>query len=325
MKKVKVTLWLLAMFLLFMQSQTASAVEVTIAGGISNDAVKAKMERTLSAILTEVNAAYEQNRSPRYASLSLPSDVETTISSLWENAPFFCIDDEVIENCLTLSGGNKYQIRNIPLLLKSGADTGISEDEDYQEAVATFDSSGNILSFNLSISMTLYMDVLNQHLDVTDARYRELILDWVEQFRTAYNERNIPFMDAVFSDDALIITGKVMVRRPGDVPLPSQVQYTKQTKQQYLTNLTRLFNNKKYIKVTFDQIKVMRHPNPQHSKVYGVTLHQGFTSDTYHDEGYVFLLWDFEDEDHPKIHVRTWQPDEYVKEEDVFDVSDFDF
>ena len=75
----------------------------------------------------------------------------------------------------------------------------------------------------------------------------------------------------------------------------------------------------------------MRHPvNPD---FYGVTLHQGYTSDRYHDDGYVFLLWDFTNEAAPQIHVRTWQPDAYnadgkgtkrIPKEDIFSLSDFD-
>ena len=78
-----------------------------------------------------------------------------------------------------------------------------------------------------------------------------------------------------------------------------------------MKDLEVVFNNNKYINVTFDQIKVLMHRND--SDVYGVTLHQGYTSDKYHDDGYLFLLWDFRDEAHPQIHVRAWQPDSFEK------------
>ena len=46
------------------------------------------------------------------------------------------------------------------------------------------------------------------------------------------------------------------------------------------------------------------------------------------DIGYLSLLWDFTDEDHPQIHVRTWQPDEIngdrILEDEIFSLSDFD-
>lgn len=309
------------LFLLF--NIPVKAVEVTISDGLHNTVLKQKIEQQLSQILTEINTAHEQNRTPNYALLNLPSDVETTISALWDNSPFFCIDDQVIEKCIMTAGG-RYQIRNIPLLLQSKEASGIAEGEDYQEAVATFDSKGNIYSFNLTISRQLYMDVLKQGLDVTDRRYRELILDWTEQFRTAYNEHNIKFLDAVFSNDALIITGKVMERRTVEGLLIQETTYTSKTKAQYLAALKKVFDNdrKNLIKVTFDEIKIMRHPNPDYDKMYGITLHQKYSSGTYSDNGYLFLLWDFTDENHPLIHVRVWQENPFDDIMMTFDFSD---
>lgn len=308
------------------------AVEVIITDGLKNEQLKKKMEQSLSMLLTEVNAAHEQGRNINFASLRLPSDVETTLSMLWENSPFLCIDDLVSQKCLTKQNG-EYQLRNIPLLLKSQ-----SQEDEYQEAVITFDNNGNISSFHLAIAMNLYMNVLRKGKDVTDHRYRELILDFTERFRTAYNEHNINFLDAVFSDDALIITGKVIERKtPDGIRLPDEVIYKKQTKNQYLTNLKRIFNNdkKNLIRVDFGEIKVARHPSDdsEYARCYGVTLHQSYKSGTYSDEGYLFLLWDFTDENKPKIHVRTWQPDAYSKdgktkeriaEDEIFSIADFE-
>ena len=70
----------------------------------------------------------------------------------------------------------------------------------------------------------------------------------------------------------------------------------------------------------------MRHPvKPD---FYGVTLKQGWTSGRYHDDGYLFLLWDFRDDKAPEIHVRTWQPDKIgskpLPKDEIFTLSDFD-
>ena len=315
-----------------LSTHQAMAVEVIITDGLKNELLKKKMEQSLSTLLTEVNAAHEQGRNINFASLRLPSDVETTLSLLWENSPFICIDDLVSQKCLSKQNG-EYQLRNIPLLLKSP-----EQEDEYQEAVVTFDTNGNISSFHLAIAMNLYMNVLKKGRDVTDHRYREMILDFTERFRTAYNEHNINFLDAIFSDDALIITGKVIERKtPDGIRLPDEVIYKKQTKNQYLTNLKRIFNNdtKNLIRVDFDEIKVVRHPSsePEYTRCYGVTLHQSYKSGTYSDEGYLFLLWDFADENKPKIYVRTWQPDAYskdgktkerVQEDEIFSIADFD-
>lgn len=299
------------------------ATIVTISDGIDNAAVKSRIEKNIASILDEVNAAQAAGRSLNFSILDLGQNVQQSMAMLWENCPFICTDEEIIEHCITTGSG--YQVRNIPLLMKPTGEREFNEDE-YQEAVISFDASGNVESFYLTISMNLYMKVISQNRELTDLRRRQLILDYVERFRTSYNQKDIHFLEQIFSDDALIITGKVIQQRHGDGMTSPKIQYNKQTKQQYLTNLRRVFQNTKYLRVNFDDIEVMRHPvNPD---FYGVTLHQGWTSNTYHDEGYVFLLWDFRDESAPQIHVRTWQPDKFggkaLPKDEIFSLSDFD-
>ena len=298
-------------------------VRLTISNGIDNAQIKDKMEYTISAILTEVNKAQAEGRSLRLGSFGVPQSVQESMSMLWENSPFVCTDEEIVENCITTGSG--YQIRNIPLEMRP-RDSKTFNESEYQEAVISFDKQGRLESFYLSISMNLYMNVVRGNKELTDLRRRQLILDYVEKFRTSYNQKDIHFLEQVFSDDALIITGKVIKQKKDHIALPDKIIYKKQSKQEYLTNLRRVFANNSYIRVTFDEIKVMRHPvNPN---FYGVTLHQGYTSSNYHDDGYLFLLWDFTDEDMPQIHVRTWQPDQInggrLPEDEIFSLSDFD-
>lgn len=321
---------LLSVLMLPLVLISSNPVKVTISDGIDNMTVKAKMEAAISKILTEANAAQQAGRQMHYSKLGVSSQVQGALAALWDNSPFVCLDEEIVEHCIKTGTG--YQVRNIPLILKPVNPSDIAEDEDYQEAVISFDREGNVTSFYLSISMHLYMNVVKSNKDITDLRRRQLILDYVEQFRTSYNQKDIDFLEAVFSDDALIITGRVIKRKRNDgISLPDKIEYKKQTKKQYLNNLSAAFKNNKYLKVTFDEIEVMRHPI--NKDFYGVTLHQGWTSDRYHDDGYVFLLWDFRDEAHPQIHVRTWQPDSYNKDgkgsqripkEEIFSLSDFD-
>ena len=157
-----------------------------------------------------------------------------------------------------------------------------------------------------------------------------MILDYVEHFRTSYNQKDLKFLRQVFSDDALIITGKVIkVRKSEMSPSGNKVVYTTQTKHQYLENLSRAFKANSYIKVQFDDVVIVEHPTIR--GIYGVTVHQKWNTARYSDEGYVFMVWDFRHPDTPQIHVRTWQPEfldklksQRLKQEDVFSISDFD-
>jgi hypothetical protein len=309
---------------LFAIQGRADNVTFTVSDGIDNAGIKSKIESEVSRMLTEINAAQEAGRSLNFSAMgNIGTRVQQSMAMLWENSPFVCTDEEIIEHCLTTGTG--YQVRNIPLMMKPTGEREFGEDE-YQEAVISFDKQGNVESFYLSISMNLYMNVIKSNLELTDLRRRQLILDYVEQFRTAYNQKDINFLNQVFSEDALIITGNVITQKHPEGYMTQKIRYNKQNKQQYINNLRRVFKITKYIKVAFDDIEVMRHPtNPD---FYGVTLHQGWTTNSYHDEGYLFLLWDFRNEYAPEIHVRTWQPDKIggreLAKDEIFSLSDFD-
>ena len=315
---------LIVLVALFAIQGKADNITFAISDGIDNAAVKSKMETNVSRMLNEINAAQSAGRSLNFSAMGkVDTRVQQSMAMLWENAPFMCTDDDIVEHCITTGSG--YQVRNIPLMMKPTGEREFGEDE-YQEAVISFDRQGNVESFYLSISMNLYMNVIKSNLELTDLRRRQLILDYVEQFRTAYNQKDINFLNQVFSDDALIITGKVITTKHAEGFTSQKIQYNKQSKEQYIKNLRGVFARNSYIKVTFDEIEVMRHPvNPN---FYGVTLLQGWTSGKYHDDGYLFLLWDFTNEDAPQIHVRTWQPDKIggkaLPKDEVFSLSDFD-
>ena len=313
-------------FIILHLSFSEAQISFSISDGIDNGAIKSKIENSVTRMLNEINAAQAADRDLNFAAMGVNTRVQQSMAMLWENTPFMCTDDDIVEHCITTGTG--YQVRNIPLMMKPTATRAFNE-EEYQEAVISFNRQGEVESFYLSISMNLYMNVVKSNLELTDLRRRQMILDYVEQFRTAYNQKDINFLEQIYSEDALIITGKVITQRhmQNDRMVTSQkIQYNKQSKQQYITNLRRIFQNARYFKVTFDDIEVMRHP--VNANFYGVTLHQGWTNNSYHDEGYLFLLWDFRDENAPQIHVRTWQPDKIggkaLPKDEIFNLSDFD-
>lgn len=311
---------------LFVMNTTKANVSVSISDGLDDNPVLAsKIEKKLSDLLTEVNAAQEAGRNLNFKILGLNSSVQRSMAMLWENSPFICTDEEIVEKCIQTNTG--YQVRNIPLIMKPRPDRPFGE-EEYQEAVISFDRMGEVESFYLSLNMNLYTSVIKANRELTDLRRRQLILDYVEQFRTSYNTKDLAFLEQVFSDDALIITGRVVKSKKTDGAFEpkEKITYRKYNKKEYLYHLKLSFASKSWIKVTFDEIEVMRHPT--NVNFYGVTLHQGYSSSNYHDDGYLFLLWDFTDESHPQIHVRTWQPDKYngkaLPKDEIFSLSDFD-
>lgn len=171
--------------------------------------------------------------------------------------------------------------------------------------------------------------VISGNLTEDDAGYRELILNYVEHLRTSYTTKDIDFLEQLFSDKALIIVGSVI--RQASTPeshylTPAQVVYNVRTKREYLTRLKQVFATNRSIELHFSDFHIMRHPTRE--GFYGVSLRQGYKSDHYSDDGYLFLLWDFTDPYAPQIHVRTWQPtwidnDTPLPVDEVYDLSNF--
>ena len=307
-------------------------VRLVINDGTSNQQLKQQIEHSVSVIMTEINSCQEKN-TPKLALSEnyLSQEARQDLNLLWNNEHFRCVEEEIVERLLTTRDG--YQVRGIPLIVNAAAE---GEELGYQEAVINFDKQGLITSFYYTINPEIYSNLRKKwmqqrHHEVTDIKDRMMILDYVEHFRTAYNQKDLKFLRQVFSDDALIITGKVIkVRKSEVVPSGKRIVYTTQTKQQYLDNLSRAFKSNSYIKVKFDDVVMVEHPSIK--GVYGVTVHQRWNTPRYSDEGYVFMLWDFRNPDLPQIHVRTWQP-EYIDKargqrlspDDVFKPGDFEF
>jgi hypothetical protein len=153
-------------------------------------------------------------------------------------------------------------------------------------------------------------------------------LDFLENYRTAYNRKDISYIKKVFSDNALIITGTVLKEKSGShndyMGLnKEQVKYQLFTKKDYLKKLTRVFNRNEWITVGFDSISVVRHP--KYPNIYGVNLLQKWNSKYYSDLGYLFLLVDFKREDAPEIWVRSWQEEKTItSNNEIIDLGNFD-
>ena len=321
---MKKTLFIAVLSLVFSMVSAQNKVDFEIADGISDAALKTRMEQQVSKLLTAVKTAEAEGRNVNFSGIDIDDLASHSIVMLWNNVRFRTMDDEIVTNGLRVTSGehlNGWQVRNIEVEMKPLDNTYTGN--QIQEVSIDFDTKGRIVDFNFTIGINQYMRIMKEGVELDDLDRRMQILHYVEQFRNAYNQKDINFMDAVFSEDALIITGKVIRRVPNELQIRStrpEIQYTKQSKQQYLANLKRVFARNGYINVKFDEIKVLRHgANPN---FYGVTLIQHWNSSTYSDEGILFLVWNFENPDSPQINVRTWQPME-TPDDDIFTLDNF--
>ena len=151
---------------------------------------------------------------------------------------------------------------------------------------------------------------------LSDAREREVILKFIEEVRGYYMSKDIDALKTLFSDAGLIVVNGNMYAVKTGRSIPNN-------NRGYLDYLNTLFKKSRLVEVDFDSISIVRHDlKPQ---FYGVTLHQSFKNNSpYNYDGWLFMLWDFTNQDRPFIHFRRWQSDEEVEKNGVMDLSDFD-
>lgn len=298
----------IGMVLLLLLASTSMAFSqglFKIIEGLSDQSLKATMETNVNAMMMAMNTAANQNaKTVKLNKDNFTSEAIKDIDQMWKSSAIFCPPVNIMSRCLKTSYG--YQVRGIPVDLKEA-----DEKEKRQELAIDFLPNGKISNVSIAIEMHRYDQIMAEKESDIDYARRQIIVDFVENFRTAYNRRDMKLLTSVFSDKALIITGKVISEKPNSdmdrlTLNNNKVIYIKQTKQEYLQNLSNVFKITKFINVKFDDIEVVQHP--KYDDIYGVTLKQYWHTDRYRDEGYLFLMIDFRDADKPLIQVRTWQP-----------------
>ena len=294
---------------------------------LSNANLRKTMESNASKLLTAINKAESSNsQSINYSGISIEQDAKDVLSMLWRSIHLRVIEDDIVEKCLTLRSSNRirgYEIMRIPVEIKPFDDN--FQDDLNQEITITFNTQGGISDFVISSEIHQYSKIMQDAKDVDDLDRRMQILHYVEQFRTAYCQKDMAFMENVFSEQALIIKGRKVERKTNEIGLKTEYIYDKQTKVEYLSWLKGVFARNRYVNVKFSDITIER--NGAKPWIYGVTCVQDWQTKRangghYEDLGIVFMLWDFKDENHPQIHVRTWQA---TDDEKKFSTKSFKF
>ena len=270
------------------------ATEVTVTD-IANVALSKKIEQEASKLLTNFNDAYIKNIQPDLKNVK----DQGSVSAIWSIAPLKCIETEIIERGYNTSSG--YQIRNIPIFLKD-----VPEEDAERDIAINFDKNGNITDIYFTFCVECMIELGNE---VTDLRKRVELIDFVEKFRTAYNRKDIKGVADKFSDDAQIITGRVTrVKSIEGSVFEEKIEFTSQTKEEYINKLKGIFANNRVIDIKYEDIELQQHSKFDH--IYGVAFKQYWNTTTYSDVGYVFLSIDFHDKE-PFIKIRTWQPEQF--------------
>ena len=294
-----------------------------------NEGLKKQATASIQGALQAFQVAYNQQSTPDLSASHFTERGREAALELWNRTPFRCIYTLIDGPLLRRSVDNLHEFRGVTLHLEDASGEFFRE-----EGVFVIDRDGLITDFKFGLDTQTYTQILEERKDVSDFRKRQIILNFVDNFRTAYNRKDVSYLNDLFSDNALIIVGRVVqVAQNSELSdqflggLDTQrIELIKHSKEEYLKRLSEVFDKNEYIKVEFDSISVYPHANVE--GIYGVELTQHWHSystrqDGYRDEGYLFLMIDLRDEEQPMIHVRTWQPKEVTPRDDVINLSNF--
>ncbi len=182
--------------------------------------------------------------------------------------------------------------------------------------ILDFDENGNFYDVNFGTVEQLYEYFVDQGTYGKDWGNRQTIVKFVEKYRSAFLTRNMPMLDSMFAEEAVIIIGRELKKgKKSDnyqyakmSESQPDIQYVQYTKKQYLENQKKVFLSQKDIFLGYSTFKINKKNNMPGT--YGISMKQHYAATTYADEGHLFLLIDFL-QDQPQIYVRSWQPNEW--------------
>ena len=147
-----------------------------------------------------------------------------------------------------------------------------------------------------------------------DYKRRQLILDYIERFQTAFNVKDKDSFTSIFREDALYIEANKKTLDPIMV-----------SNKDFINRKKKILKKSKFFQMSIDGISVTSKADPH---FYGISIHIAYQVDYKSLGAYMFMLWDFTNENAPQIQVYTWQPDRIggkpLPKDEVFSLSDFD-
>ncbi|MCH5224102.1 MAG: LPP20 family lipoprotein [Muribaculaceae bacterium] len=182
-----------------------------------------------------------------------------------------------------------------------------------EDIVFTFNDEGLIDNLSFGLGKTAEDDILGKGVWNENARFA--IINFLENYQTAYALKRLDYIETIFDDDAVIITGSVVhkkgKRHSGDVKGiefdNDIIKYNRFTKDSYLQHLKKGFATKEFINIRFNDNEIRK--LGKGGEVYAIQINQEYYSPHYGDKGYLFLMVDMNDPENPIIKVRTWQPE----------------
>lgn len=181
-----------------------------------------------------------------------------------------------------------------------------------EDVTFTFSSDMKIETLAFGLGSSARTDIFDKGVGVWSEKSKMVLATFLENYKTAYALKRLDYIESIFSEDALIITGQVLKKKVGPIegqPTLSrdEVRYTRHTKRDFIRKLERSFKSNQFINIRFSNNDVVK--AGVGGEIYGIQIHQDYYSSSYGDTGYLFLMVDINDPDNPIISIRTWQPE----------------
>lgn len=199
-----------------------------------------------------------------------------------------------------------------------------------EDVVFTFNSDMQIENVAFGLGQVAESDILCRQAPGWKDETREMLMEFLENYKTAFCLKRLDYIRDIFADDAVIIIGNVAHRtvrvgsseRPISIAGQELIQYNRYTKDQYLRNLATCFNRNEFINLRFGNNDIQwleKYPNEE---IFAIQISQEYNSSSYGDKGYLFLLVNMTNHEQPQIKIRTWQPNE-VDMRRLYNAGDF--
>jgi len=172
--------------------------------------INRSMSNALSAVIQEVNKIAAGSGNLESIEEYCTPEGFKALTELVDRTSFFSTIPEyraLILETLT----DKFEVRGIKVKVNMGETQG----DDIQELVFVLNFRLFIEDIHFAMEEHHYTRLLHEGKRLNDMPMRQQIFDFLEEFRTAHNRKDIEYLEKAYSDQALIIVGKILKEQEG--------------------------------------------------------------------------------------------------------------
>jgi hypothetical protein len=200
--------------------------------------------------------------------------------------------------------------------------------EFIEDVIFTLNKAGKIENVSFALNDLSISRIMGKSELFGSTDHKRQIVRFMEDYKTAYCLGRLEYIESIFADNALILVGHNL-KQGGNIDSMyrsnlrnEDIKYIKLSKVEYVERLRRLFALNEFVNIHFEETEIKKVGGDD--KLYGIQIAQNYNSASYADFGYLFLMFDLNVINEPKIYVRSWQPEKNA-EGRIMGLEDFTF